>query len=70
MQGVLVCSVADQIKSHLQDQHKIKQKDASNIGTEVRSWPGVMQYPSEFVAPSQVVAPHPQLSVYTDGLIC
>ncbi|KAH7081997.1 hypothetical protein BKA63DRAFT_540895 [Paraphoma chrysanthemicola] len=29
-----------------------------------------MQYPSEFVAPSQIVAPHPQLPIYADGLLC
>jgi hypothetical protein len=60
----------DQIEGHLQEQHKIKRKDASKVGIEVRSWAGVIQYPSEFVAPSQVVAPHPQLPVYTDGLLC
>jgi hypothetical protein len=60
----------DQIEGHLQEQHKIKRKDASRVGLEVRSWVSVMQYPSEFVAPSQVVAPHPQLPVYTDGLLC
>jgi hypothetical protein len=52
----------DQIEGHLQEQHKIKQKDATKVGTEVRSWVGVIQYPSEFVAPSQVVAPHPRLA--------
>jgi hypothetical protein len=60
----------DQIEGHLQEQHKIKRKDASKVGIEVRSWAGVIQYPSEFVAPSQVIAPHPQLPVYTDGLLC
>jgi hypothetical protein len=42
----------DQIEGHLQEQHKIKQKDATKVGTEVRSWAGVIQYPSEFVAAS------------------
>jgi hypothetical protein len=60
----------DQIEGHLQEQHKIKWKVASEAGTEVRSWAGIIQYPSEFVAPSQVVAPHPKLPVYTDGLLC
>jgi hypothetical protein len=60
----------DQIEGHLQEEHKIKRKDASNIGLEVRSWPGVVQYPIEFTAPSTIVAPHPQLPVYTDGLLC
>src|SRR5215211_2548663 len=60
----------DQIEGHLQEQHKIKRKDASEIGLEVRSWAGVIQYPSEFVAPSQIVAPHTQLPVYADGLLC
>jgi hypothetical protein len=42
----------NQIEGHLQEQHKIKQKDATKVGTEVRGWAGVIQYPSEFVAAS------------------
>jgi hypothetical protein len=60
----------DQIEGHLQAQHKVKRKEASEVGSEVRSWPGVTQYPGEFVAPSQIMAPHPQLPVYADGLLC
>jgi hypothetical protein len=60
----------DQIEGHLQAQHKIKRKEASKVGLEVRSWAGVMQYPSELLAPSQIMAPHPQLPVYADGLLC
>jgi hypothetical protein len=48
----------DQIEGHLQAQHKVKRKEASEVGSEVRNWPGVMQYPSEFVAPSQSIAPN------------
>jgi hypothetical protein len=61
---------SDQIEGHLQAQHRIKRNNASKIGSEVYSWAGVMQYPSEFVVPSQVAAPHPQLPVYADGLLC
>jgi superfamily II DNA helicase RecQ len=60
----------DQIEGHLQEQHKIKRRDASKIGSEIRDWAGVIQYPSEFVPPSQIVAPHPQLPTYSDGLLC
>jgi hypothetical protein len=60
----------DQIEGHLQEQHKIKRRDASEIGSEVRHWAGVIQYPSEFVPPSQIVAPHPQLPTYSDRLLC
>ena len=60
----------DQIKGYLQAQHKIKRKEVSEVGLEIRSWAGVIQYPSEFVAPSDIVAPHPQLPVFTDGLLC
>jgi uncharacterized C2H2 Zn-finger protein len=60
----------DQIEGHLQEQHTIKRKEANEVGLEVRSWAGVMQYPSEFVAPSRIVAPHPQLPIYADGLLC
>jgi hypothetical protein len=60
----------DQIEGHLQEQHKVKRREASAIGSEIRSWAGVMQYPSEFVAPSSIAAPHPQLPMYADGLLC
>jgi superfamily II DNA helicase RecQ len=60
----------DQIEGHLHEQHKIQRRDASEIGSEVRRWAGVIQYPSEFVPPSQIVAPHPQLPIYSDGLLC
>jgi hypothetical protein len=60
----------DQIEGHLQEQHKIKRKVASEVGLDIRSWAGIMQYPSEFVAPSEIMAPHPQLPVYADGLLC
>jgi hypothetical protein len=43
----------------LQEKHKTRQKDASKIGLEVRSWAGVIQYPSEFAALSRIVAPYP-----------
>jgi hypothetical protein len=59
-----------QIEGNLQEKHNIRHKDASEIGSEVRSWTGVIQYPSEFTAPSGIVAPHPQLPVYADGLLC
>jgi hypothetical protein len=49
----------DQIEGHLQEQHKIKRKETSEVGLDIRSWAGVMQHPSEFVAPSEIVAPHP-----------
>jgi superfamily II DNA helicase RecQ len=60
----------DQVEGHLQEKHKTRHKDANEIGSEVRSWAGVIQYPSEFTAPSGIVAPHPQLPVYADGLLC
>jgi len=60
----------DQIEGHLQEQHKTRRKDASKIGNEVRGWAGVMQYPSELVVPSQIAAPHAQLPIYADGMLC
>jgi hypothetical protein len=53
----------------LQEKHKIKHKDASAIGSEIRSWAGVIQYLSEFTAPSRIVALYPQLPVYADRLL-
>jgi hypothetical protein len=54
----------------LQEKHKIKHKDASAIGLEIRSWAGVIQYLSEFTALSGIVAPYLWLPVYADGLLC
>jgi hypothetical protein len=58
------------IQSHLQHAHKIEQKQAEEIAERVRSWPGLIEYASEFQEPSQVVLPISQLPVYSDGLSC
>jgi hypothetical protein len=54
----------------LQQQYKVKSRDASAIGLEIRSWAGVMQYPSEFEALSGIAVLYAQLPVYVDGLLC
>jgi len=58
------------IQSHLQRAHKIQQKQAEDIAERVRSWPGLIEYASEFHEPSRVVPPISQLPVYPDGLSC
>jgi hypothetical protein len=60
----------DQIAGHLQKQHKKPRREAEAVGESIRSWPGLIQYPSELDAPSSVVQPVPQLPVYADGLLC
>ncbi|KAG9382309.1 DUF3505 domain containing protein [Pyrenophora tritici-repentis] len=37
----------DQIEGHLQKQHKVSYKEAEAVGQQVRSWAGLVQYPSE-----------------------
>jgi hypothetical protein len=58
------------IKSHLQRTHKVKHKQARDIAERVRSWSGLIEYAGELQAPSQVIPPISQLSVYPDGLLC
>jgi hypothetical protein len=60
----------DQIKGHLQGQHKVSRKLAETVGEQIRSWPGLIQYPSELEVPSGVPRPVPQLPMYADGLQC
>jgi hypothetical protein len=60
----------DQIESHLQKQHKVSRKQADIVGEQIRSWAGLLQYPSELEVPGGVPKPVPQLAVYTNGLLC
>lgn len=60
----------DQIKGHLQKQHKISWKKAEAVGEQVCSWTGLIQYPSKLEVPSGILQPSQQLPVYTDGLLC
>ncbi|KAI0616127.1 DUF3505 domain-containing protein, partial [Pyrenophora tritici-repentis] len=49
----------DQIEGHLQKQHKVSYKEAEAVGQQVRSWAGLVQYPSELEVPTG--APKPRL---------
>jgi hypothetical protein len=60
----------DQIEGHLQRQHKISYKEAEAVGQEVRSWAGLIQYPSELEIPGSIQRPVPQLPLYADGMLC
>ncbi|KAG9382299.1 DUF3505 multi-domain protein [Pyrenophora tritici-repentis] len=42
----------DQIEGHLQKQHKVSYKEAEAVGQQVRSWAGLVQYPSELEVPT------------------
>ena len=59
-----------QIKGHLQGQHKVSRKQAEIVGEQIRSWAGLLQYPSELEVPGGVPRPIPQLAVYADGMLC
>jgi hypothetical protein len=52
------------IKSHLQRMHKGKNEQADDIAEKVRSSSGLIEYPSELQAPSQVITLISQLLVY------
>jgi hypothetical protein len=60
----------DQIEGHLQRQHKVNRKGAEAVGQQIRSWAGLIQYPSELEVPSNILKPVYQLLLYTDGLLC
>jgi uncharacterized C2H2 Zn-finger protein len=60
----------DQIKGHLQEQHKVSRKQADFVGEQIRSWAGLLQYPSKLKVPGGVPRPVAQLAVYTNGLLC
>jgi hypothetical protein len=47
----------DQIEGHLQEQHKISRKEAETVGEQIRSWAGLIQYPSELEIPSNIPKP-------------
>jgi hypothetical protein len=44
----------DQIEGHLQGQHKVSRKQAEIVGEQIRSWAGLVQYPSELEVPRPV----------------
>jgi hypothetical protein len=60
----------DQIKGHLQNQHKVSRNQAEIVGELIRSWPGLLQYPSKLEVLGGVPQPVPQLPVYTDEILC
>ncbi|KAI0604030.1 DUF3505 domain-containing protein, partial [Pyrenophora tritici-repentis] len=60
----------DQIEGHLQRQHKVSHKEAEAVGQQIRSWAGLVQYPSELEVPSGVPKPVRQLPVHVDGMLC
>jgi hypothetical protein len=60
----------DQIEGHLQEQHKVSRKQADIVGEQIRSWAGLLQYPSKLKVPGGVPRPVAQLAVYTNGLLC
>ncbi|KAI1521337.1 hypothetical protein PtrSN001A_012196, partial [Pyrenophora tritici-repentis] len=49
---------------HLQRQHKVSHKEAEAVGQQIRSWAGLVQYPSELEVPSGVPKPVRQLPVH------
>jgi hypothetical protein len=60
----------DQIESYLQEQHRVSRKQADIVREQIRSWAGLLQYPSELEVPGGVPQPVPQLPVYADGILC
>jgi hypothetical protein len=60
----------DQIEAHLQQQHKVSRKQAEIVREQIRSWAGLLQYPSKLEVPGGMPRPVPQLPVYADGLRC
>lgn len=60
----------NQIEGHLQEQHKVKRKEAEAIGESVRCWSGLIQYPSELELPGQAREPFSELPLYRDGMLC
>jgi hypothetical protein len=56
----------DQIEGHLQEQHKVSRKQADIVGEQIRSWAGLLQYPSKLKVPGGVPRPVAQLAVYTN----
>jgi hypothetical protein len=59
-----------QVERHLHKHHKIPYKEAQLIGEGIRSWPGLIHYPSELILPEHVIPSIPQLPLYPDGLLC
>ncbi|CAE7016508.1 Telomere-associated helicase [Pyrenophora teres f. teres] len=57
----------DQIEGHLQKQHKVSYKEAEAVGQQVRSWAGLVQYPSELEVPTGAPKPVRQLRVSRHG---
>jgi hypothetical protein len=60
----------DQIKGHLQTQHKVSRKRAEIVREQFRSWAGLVQYLSELKVLGCVSWPVPQLAVYADEIVC
>ena len=59
------------IAGHLHGKHhRMKRGTAEAIAEAVQSWPGLVQYPSEFEVPKSIDRPIPQLPLYNDGLLC
>ena len=55
----------DQVEGHLQGgNHKLSRKEAVLVGDGIRSWPGLIQYPSELELPGRVNQPIDQLPLY------
>jgi hypothetical protein len=59
----------DQVTSYLQNQHKVSRMQAEIVGEQIRSWEGLLQYPSDLAVPGGMPQPVPQLPVYTDCLV-
>ena len=59
-----------QVKSHLQQAHTVKRKQAKIIADKISSWTGLIKYASELEVPDQIIKPVYQLPVYVDRLMC
>ena len=60
----------DQIEGHMQRKHRASRKVAEEVGKGVRTWPGLIQYPSELELPGCAIQASNQLALYPDGLLC
>ena len=54
----------------MQRQHRVSRKQAETVGEQIRSWAGLLQYPSELKVLGGVPRSIPQLAVYADRMLC
>lgn len=61
----------DRVESHLQGKHhRMSWKQAEPVGSEVRSWQGLVKSPRELRVPARVQQPITELPLFEDRLLC